>query len=80
MKRLFFDLEIIKLIKPDPRYPLMAVCAGWEDFANMGISCVGYAVENDPPIAEGWLCGDFVAMALSGVTTEKGKNRTLSKI
>lgn len=66
MKRLFFDLEIIKLIKPDPRYPLMAVCGGWDDFDNMGISCVGYAVEDQEPIAEGWLCGDFVAMALSG--------------
>ncbi len=66
MKRLFFDLEIIKLVKPDPRYPLIAVCGGWHDFDNMGISCVGYAVENDPPIAEGWLGGDFVEMALSG--------------
>ena len=64
--KLFFDLEIIKLIKPDPRYPLMAVCDGWEDFTNMGISCVGYAVEDGEPIAEEWLCSDFVEMALSG--------------
>lgn len=66
MKRLFFDLEIIKLIQPDRHYPELEVCAGWRDFANMGISCVGYAVELDPAYAESWPDPNFVEMALSG--------------
>lgn len=48
MNYLIYDCEIIKLIppkngEPDPNYQY---CQGWNDHANMGISCIAWAHSN----------------------------------
>lgn len=46
--QLFYDLEIINLIQRDPRFPRLKSCGGWTDFANMGISVCGFAINARP--------------------------------
>lgn len=43
MKALIYDIEIIKAIpdKKKPRLDGIAYASGWEDHANMGVSCIG---------------------------------------
>lgn len=64
--KLFYDLEIAKLINFDSRYPNLQYCDGWDDFKGMGISCVGFALNYDDAIAEPYPSERFIEMATSG--------------
>ncbi len=44
MRILIYDCEIIKCIPSNAaRFSEFEYCEGWDDFENMGISCIGYA-------------------------------------
>lgn len=48
-KYLIYDLEIIKAIPPKDeadRLPEIEYCGGWDDFENMGIACISWAMVN----------------------------------
>jgi hypothetical protein len=55
-KHLIYDLETRKAIPP--KYPIrqwdnVEYCGGWNDFSNMGISCIAYAlIDNERLIIE----------------------------
>jgi hypothetical protein len=66
MNYLIYDLEICRAIPPkDPNARLLDIdyCGGWEDFENMGISCISWAIVdgNDGGLisAEVYLWNDF---------------------
>lgn len=63
---IFYDCEIINLVKFDPIYPDLKHCNGWDDFKGMGLSVIGYQIDDLDP--------DYLCPALDPAWRKKFKD------